>query len=209
MGNPASKTAAAGVETCVGSNSEAGHANTAKQTGTKIYEYVSLQPGSTITPSYHKSFTTFLAANTISSSISASRLVVPFINSASSTSGSFPRNPADSETALVDKGSPRIHNTHNPSIMHQDARNFCLNTDQQHSQLTPTTTLPPLQWDWVTEHADRKRESKADVALHGASLFEVDRRVLKDVVREKMGVEVGRITFLSAGMSPFRVLAVG
>ncbi|KIK00961.1 hypothetical protein K443DRAFT_99499 [Laccaria amethystina LaAM-08-1] len=83
--------------------------------------------------------------------------------------------------------------------MHQDARNFCLNVDQQHSQPTPTTTLPSLQWDWATEHADRKRESKADVVFHGASPFEVDRRVLKDVVREKMGVEVGRITFLSAG----------
>jgi hypothetical protein len=93
--------------------------------------------------------------------------------------------------------------------MHQDARNFCLNVDQQHSQPTPTTTLPSLQWDWATEHADRKRESKADVVFHGASPFEVDRRVLKDVVREKMGVEVGRITFLSAGMSLTGVSAVG
>jgi len=94
--------------------------------------------------------------------------------------------------------------------MHQDARNFCLNVDQQHSQPTPTSTLPPpLQWDWATEHADRKRESKADAALHGASPFEVDRRVLKDVVREKMGVDVGRVTFLSAGMSLSSVSAVG
>ena len=134
---------------------------------------------------------------------------MPFINSTFSTSGSFPRNRADSETALVDKGSTRIHNTRNPSIMHQDARNFSLNIDQQYSQPTPTTTQPPLQWDWTTEHADRKRESKADAAFHGASPFEVDRRVLKDVVREKMGVEVGRITFLSAGMSLSGVSAVG
>lgn len=42
MGNPASKTAAAGAETCVGSNSEAGDANTAKHIGSKTYEYVSL-----------------------------------------------------------------------------------------------------------------------------------------------------------------------
>ncbi|KAF8799492.1 hypothetical protein BYT27DRAFT_7120349 [Phlegmacium glaucopus] len=58
---------------------------------------------------------------------------------------------------------------------------------------------PLLQWDWEIEHADRKKERKADAALHGATPFEVDRRVLKDVVREKMGVDVGRITFLSAG----------
>ena len=58
---------------------------------------------------------------------------------------------------------------------------------------------PPLQWNWETEHADRKKERKADTALHGATPFEVDRRVLKDIVREKMGVDVGLITFLSAG----------
>ncbi|KII84602.1 hypothetical protein PLICRDRAFT_179412 [Plicaturopsis crispa FD-325 SS-3] len=56
-----------------------------------------------------------------------------------------------------------------------------------------------LEWDWDTEHADRKREAKADAALHGAQPFQVDRRLLKDVVREKMGCEVGRITFLSSG----------
>ena len=58
---------------------------------------------------------------------------------------------------------------------------------------------PPLQWNWEIEHADRKKERKADAALHGATPFEVDRRVLKDIVREKMGVDVGLITFLSAG----------
>ncbi|TFK41788.1 hypothetical protein BDQ12DRAFT_678502 [Crucibulum laeve] len=64
---------------------------------------------------------------------------------------------------------------------------------------SPITALPPLKWDWDAEHADRKRERKADAALHGATPFEVDRKVLKDVVREKMGREVGRIRFLSAG----------
>ena len=58
---------------------------------------------------------------------------------------------------------------------------------------------PPLIWDWPAEHQDRKAEKKADAALHGATPFEVDRKLLKDVVREKMGVEVGRIRFLSAG----------
>ncbi|KAJ3863324.1 hypothetical protein EV359DRAFT_43376 [Lentinula novae-zelandiae] len=56
-----------------------------------------------------------------------------------------------------------------------------------------------LEWDWDIEHADRKAEAKADAALHGALPFEVDRKVLKDVVRENMGSEVVRIKFLSAG----------
>jgi len=60
---------------------------------------------------------------------------------------------------------------------------------------------PSLVWDWDIEHEDRKRERKVDATLRGAAPFEVDRRALKDVVREKMGSEVGRIKFLSAGMS--------
>ncbi|KAJ8073384.1 hypothetical protein PM082_011659 [Marasmius tenuissimus] len=58
---------------------------------------------------------------------------------------------------------------------------------------------PILAWDWDVEQEDRKREAKMDAALHGAIPFEVDRRVLKDVVREKMGMEVARIEFLSSG----------
>ena len=56
-----------------------------------------------------------------------------------------------------------------------------------------------LEWDWDIEHADRELERKADAAFHGTIPFQVDRRVLKDVVRENMGVDVGRITFLSSG----------
>ena len=48
---------------------------------------------------------------------------------------------------------------------------------------------------WETEHTDRKKDRKTDAALHGATPFEVDRRVLKDIVHEKMGVDAGRITF--------------
>ncbi|KAL0576128.1 hypothetical protein V5O48_005846 [Marasmius crinis-equi] len=58
---------------------------------------------------------------------------------------------------------------------------------------------PALVWDWDVEQEDRKREAKADASLHGAIPFEVDRRVLKDVVREKMCVELARIEFLSSG----------
>lgn len=64
--------------------------------------------------------------------------------------------------------------------------------------------VKPLEWDWEVEHADRKREAKADAALHGAIPFQVDRKILKDVVREKMGVDVGRIAFLSSGVYAWR-----
>lgn len=57
-----------------------------------------------------------------------------------------------------------------------------------------------LEWDWEVEHADRKCEAKADAALHGAIPFQVDRKILRDVVREKMGIDVGRITFLNSGV---------
>lgn len=71
------------------------------------------------------------------------------------------------------------------------------------------TTPPPLVWDWILEHEDRAKERKADNALRDTPRFEVDRKLLKDVVREKMGVDVGRITFLSAGTfmidSAFRI----
>ncbi|KIK70042.1 hypothetical protein GYMLUDRAFT_213098 [Collybiopsis luxurians FD-317 M1] len=83
------------------------------------------------------------------------------------------------------------------------------NLRQLKLDLDAPNDLPPLQqqgngeekleWDWDIEHADRKAERKADAAFHGALPFEVDRKLLKDVVREKMGVEVVRIKFLSAG----------
>lgn len=62
----------------------------------------------------------------------------------------------------------------------------------------PPTSYTPIEWDWDVEHADRRREARADAA-HDAQPFLVDRRVLKDIVREKTHCEVGRITFLSSG----------
>jgi len=67
------------------------------------------------------------------------------------------------------------------------------------SVATPSQHLPPVVWDWDIEHTDRKREAIADAAVHGSIPYQVDRRVLKDVVREKTGLDVGRITFLGAG----------
>jgi len=58
---------------------------------------------------------------------------------------------------------------------------------------------PPFVWDWDIEHADRKAEVKADAAVHGSPPFQVDRKLLKDIVHEKMGEDVVRIKFLGAG----------
>jgi len=58
-----------------------------------------------------------------------------------------------------------------------------------------------LEWDWDLEHQDRAKEVKADRAIHHAQPFLVDRRVLKDVVKEKFKVDVARIGFLSSGAS--------
>ncbi|KAF8996223.1 hypothetical protein BDQ17DRAFT_1364624 [Cyathus striatus] len=100
--------------------------------------------------------------------------------------------------------------------MHRDALTLDLSRSSPSSEVSPSdnteqlkgtgtqteketeTARPPLLWDWNAEHEDRKLERKADAALHGATPFEVDRKLLKDVVREKMGREVGRIRFLSA-----------
>ncbi|KDR72747.1 hypothetical protein GALMADRAFT_73666 [Galerina marginata CBS 339.88] len=82
------------------------------------------------------------------------------------------------------------------SVEHTETR---ITSEDTPTAPASTTPQPPLAWDWAVEHADRKRERKADAALHGATAFEVDRKLLKDVVREKMGVEVGRIEFISAG----------
>src|SRR6266404_3357534 len=60
---------------------------------------------------------------------------------------------------------------------------------------------PVVDWDWDLEKADRMREAKADTAVHGAQPFHVDRNLLRDVVKEKLGYRVGRITFLNSGAS--------
>ncbi|PSR71468.1 hypothetical protein PHLCEN_2v12735 [Hermanssonia centrifuga] len=57
---------------------------------------------------------------------------------------------------------------------------------------------PKLVWNWELEHADRKKEAKADSAIHGTPPFQVDRKLLKDIVNEKMGTEVARINYLGA-----------
>ncbi|KAF9479473.1 hypothetical protein BDN70DRAFT_690228 [Pholiota conissans] len=86
--------------------------------------------------------------------------------------------------------------------MHQNGRKLFIEVreDTSSSQGARKGTVGrPLTWDWTIEHEDRKRERKVDDAMHAPTPFEVDRKILKDVIREKMGVEVGRIRFLSAG----------
>ncbi|RDX54617.1 hypothetical protein OH76DRAFT_1340911 [Lentinus brumalis] len=65
--------------------------------------------------------------------------------------------------------------------------------------MTQQEQEPPLVWDWDIEHEDRKAEARADAAVHGALPFQVDRKLLKDIVHERMGAEVARIRFLGAG----------
>jgi hypothetical protein len=62
-------------------------------------------------------------------------------------------------------------------------------------------TVMTLEWDWDIEHADGKLETKADAEWQSELPFQVNRKVLKDVVRERMGLEVGRINFLSLSKS--------
>ncbi|KAF9029134.1 hypothetical protein BDZ89DRAFT_1065660 [Hymenopellis radicata] len=63
----------------------------------------------------------------------------------------------------------------------------------------PMAAVQSLEWDWDVEHEDRRLENKADATLHNALPFQVDRSVLKDVVREKFACPVARIKFLSSG----------
>jgi hypothetical protein len=64
---------------------------------------------------------------------------------------------------------------------------------------SPAGEIIEVEWSWDFEHEDRKREAKADAVVHGAAPFLVDRKLLKDVVKEKLECEVGRIMFLSSG----------
>lgn len=85
---------------------------------------------------------------------------------------------------------------------------------QPTSKSLPEPSLPPisptqtkkkpvkkLEWDWALEHADRARESRLDAAGGVGDIFQIDRKALRDVVKEKMGGEVVRIRFISSGSS--------
>ena len=99
------------------------------------------------------------------------------------------------------------------NVRQRDNHN-AVSLDSAKTTMSSSSLISPLIWSWPHEHADRKCEREADEALHGrhgsahyiygshSMPFEVDRKLLKDLVREKMGEEVGRIEFLSAGMSP-------
>jgi hypothetical protein len=81
------------------------------------------------------------------------------------------------------------------------------NNNNNNNNMTSANHVKPtdiVDWDWDVENADRKREAKADSAVHGAPPFAIDRNVLRDVIREKMDCRVVRIQFLSSGASPPR-----
>lgn len=56
-----------------------------------------------------------------------------------------------------------------------------------------------VQWSWEFDQEDRKREAEADRTFKDYGVLQVERAVLKAVVKEKMGAEVVRIVFLSSG----------
>ncbi|KAI6011902.1 hypothetical protein PISMIDRAFT_96398 [Pisolithus microcarpus 441] len=66
---------------------------------------------------------------------------------------------------------------------------------------SPPASYTPVRWSDEEELADRRREADADsAAVHTpVQPFHVDRRVLRDIVREYAHAQVGRITFLSSG----------
>ncbi len=86
----------------------------------------------------------------------------------------------------------------NPLLVHRLSGTDYADTDKNGEASKPVEKKP-LVWDWALEHEDRKKEAKSDEARHGAGPFQVDRKLLKDIVREKMEAEVVRIQFLGAG----------
>ncbi|KAA1473091.1 hypothetical protein DENSPDRAFT_839519 [Dentipellis sp. KUC8613] len=100
---------------------------------------------------------------------------------------------------LANQGRSEMPHDGQPST--DDIASKALNHPLSSTSMTSSseTLKNPLEWDWDVEHDDRKREAKADAAIHGAAPFLVDRKLLKDVVREKMDCEVARITFLGSG----------
>ncbi|KAI9063538.1 hypothetical protein FKP32DRAFT_1685924 [Trametes sanguinea] len=105
----------------------------------------------------------------------------------SSSAASAPVSPRDQLATSRSRSENAIH----PAPRHSSP------AQSMHPPESPEK--PRLVWDWDIEHADRQAERKADAAVHGAIPFEVDRKLLKDIVQERMGAEVARIKFLGAG----------
>ena len=111
---------------------------------------------------------------------------------------SLPPTPPRQASADPVASSSRIHSTSGsatPDMTRPAAQ------QQPPAQHEKNSQEPPLEWDWDIEHEDRKAEARADAALLHAMPFQVDRKLLKDIVHERMGAEVARIKFLGAGAS--------
>lgn len=98
------------------------------------------------------------------------------------------------DTSVSHHTTPRAYASDSSNTQADDSSSASESMD---TEVTENNT--PIEWDWDLEHEDRKKETRADASLHNAQPFLVDRKLLKDVVREKMECEVGRITFLSSG----------
>ena len=107
-------------------------------------------------------------------------------------------------SAVVD-GFSALVETPKPSFSQPLSSSFIVPTTTTTNHAKPSLAAAAVaaaaecEWDWAKEQADRRREAKADSAVHGAPPFHVDRNVLRDVIREKMDCRVGRIEFLSSG----------
>ncbi|KAI0694201.1 hypothetical protein BC835DRAFT_1350457 [Cytidiella melzeri] len=89
--------------------------------------------------------------------------------------------------------------TDNPFVVHRTLKIDSNDAIKSCKPDSEPTEKKVRAWSWELEHEDRKKEAKADAAIHGAPPFQVDRKLLKDIVREKMEAEVVRIQYLGAG----------
>ena len=87
----------------------------------------------------------------------------------------------------------------NPLLVHKVSDTLSEPVSKQSQAVFEPAEKKPFVWDWAIEHEDRKKEAKSDETRHVAGPFQVDRKLLKDIVREKMGADVVRIQFLGAG----------
>ena len=68
---------------------------------------------------------------------------------------------------------------------------------------SPTVTSIKLEWDPDIDLADRVREKRHDGA---DTSFQLDRRIMREIVKEKLGHEVARIRFISSGKHTLIIL---
>lgn len=102
----------------------------------------------------------------------------------------------DGDTLLSASSSPPVRQSiPTPTLASAASSSSSLDANMSLS-LRPPRPAKKLEWDWDVEHADRAREARLD----GADALQVDRRVMREIVKEHMGADVVRIRFISSGM---------